>query len=193
MGIAEVGSGNDCKGTQLIRVATGDTFDVEPCKGCKSCRGPVAENIATRRAAEQLAPPPVMTVHDYIDHLNKALDIAIKLGRAEMEIEQLKASNEWLLKQLRAKEPWVSVDAKKGNEENLKRSVWQLEWSVRAGNVIKSMFPPDQHKTLTVVDLVAIPPVEWKRVLHCGMLILREMDEMFKELGVEWPGEWPRR
>jgi len=79
------------------------------------------------------------------------------------------------------------------NPSQLQRCALDLEWSWRTHTIIETKFSGPHMRATTVADLVAIPPAEWLKVPRCGMLVLREMDKMFKSLGVEWPGEWPRR
>jgi hypothetical protein len=193
MSMTGEGVPGDCAGEGWIATSCGGS--PERCPGCKSC----VEN------GEMLAAAPSSPLRGDLEvaglvgsamaQAAKALDIAIRLGRAEKEIEQLKEANAWLLKQLNAKEPWVSVNRDSAKEQAaLARPALELDWSVHAHDVIQRMFHPGNvpyHPT--VADLVSIPPVEWLKVPRCGMLVLREMDKMFKELGVEWPGEWPRR
>jgi len=107
------------------------------------------------------------------------------LRHAEKEIEQLKAENAELRAQL-APDPEVAKKLRAYMREQL---VEKLDWSVRAHSVITRKLAVDA----TIADAVAIPPAEWLKVPRCTMLVIREMDKLFKSLGVEWPGEWPRR
>jgi len=105
----------------------------DECAGCPRCLQHVEKEL------EQFKTDGL--VGAAIAHAAEALQIAIRLGRAEKEIEQLKSSNEWLLKQLKAKEPWVSVDRDTAKEQAaLKKSSGSLDWSVRAHRRYRGSF-----------------------------------------------------